>query len=368
VKKILIAAGGTGGHIIPALAVARYLQARGVEVHWLGTRQGLEQQLIPPTGITLHYVAMRGVRKKNGLNTLAAPWRMLRAIVQSIQVIKATGISVVVGFGGFVSAPAGVAAWLLRKPLIIQEQNAAAGLANRLLAHFAKKIFAGFPNTFVGRSNVVVSGNPVREEISSLPAPASRFAGRNGPLKVLILGGSQGATFFNQLLPPMIAQLPAELRPTIVHSAGQGFAVETSALYKTLGVSAQVVAFIEDMAASYAETDLVICRAGALTVAELAAAGIGSILVPYPYAVDDHQTKNAEWLVKADAAVCVPQSSLNLEKLRTLLLTLNDKQRLLAMAMAARSLAQANATALVGEECLREIGSKKERRRALRKK
>ncbi len=355
-KRILILAGGTGGHIIPALAVAKRLQSADLEVHWLGTQQGLEQQLVPPSNIPLYCIDMQGIRGKGALQLLSAPFRLIHATWQTLQIIKRLQPDVVAGFGGFVSAPGGLAAWLSHKPLVLHEQNAIAGLSNRYLARLAQRVFQAFPNTFAPRYQAVTSGNPVREEIMQISEPTLRFRGRQGALRVLILGGSQGATLFNQIIPAGLATLPAELRPEVLHSAGKHYAAETSATYAGYGVTAQVVEFIDDMAHAYAWADLVICRSGALTIAELAAAGIGSILIPFPHAVDDHQSKNAAWLVTANAAIAIQQGMLSKETLAALLAELSkDRGRLLEMATNARALAMSQATELVSEGCLQAI-------------
>lgn len=350
--RVLIAAGGTGGHIIPGLAVANALIAQKVTVHWLGTKQGLEQQLIPPSGIPIHYIEVRGVRGKGLGGLLAAPFRMLRATLQAMQVIRAQQPDLVMGFGGFVSAPCGLAAWLLRKPLIIQEQNAIAGFTNQCLAHLAKFVFQAFPNTFNSRYHAITSGNPVREDIIKLPAPEQRFTNRSGPLRLLVLGGSQGAAVLNKIIPATIANMPTMQRPEILHSAGKRFAADTRAIYQQHDVQANIVEFIDDMSNAYAWADLVICRSGALSVAELAAAGIASILIPYPHAVDDHQTVNAAWLVKANAAICIQQKDFTEQKFTALLTELNDRNKLLQMAIAARNIAMPHATAMIIEKVI----------------
>ncbi|HVV69889.1 MAG TPA: undecaprenyldiphospho-muramoylpentapeptide beta-N-acetylglucosaminyltransferase [Gammaproteobacteria bacterium] len=353
IKRILIAAGGTGGHIIPALAVAKRLQSAQVEIHWLGTRQGLEQQIVPPQNIPIHYIAMPAIRGKGFKRLLAAPFHLLRATWQTLKLIKQLQPDVVAGFGGFVTAPAGLAAWLARKPLILHEQNAVSGLSNRYLARLATQVFQAFPNAFAAQYHAITSGNPVRVEIAQVLEPEMRFTGRQAPMRLLILGGSQGAALFNQILPATLAALPFELRPEVWHSAGKQYAKKTEAAYVKHGITAKVTEFITDMAGAYAWADLVICRSGALTVAELAAAGIGSILIPFPFAVDDHQTKNAAWLANADAAILIAQSTLTEEKLSTLLLELSqDKSRLLQMAKQARQLAMPEATEVVAQGCL----------------
>lgn len=355
--RMLIMAGGTGGHILPALAVAKELQAYGIAVDWLGTLHGLEAQLIPPTGIPLHYIRMRGVRGKSWLRLLATPLRVLYATLQAMRIIHSLRPAAVLGFGGFVSAPGGIAAWLMRKPLVLHEQNAVAGMTNRCLAHLAKQVFQAFPATFPAARQAVTCGNPVRAEMLMLPSPQQRFASRlqqtSGPLRLLVVGGSQGATWFNQLIPAALALLPANTRPEVWHAAGRAALDKTAATYQQLQVSAQVTAFIEDMAAAYSWADLVVCRAGALTIAELAAAGAASILVPFPHAVDDHQTKNAAWMVQAGAAILLPQPQFTQQALLQLLAEFNaDRPRLLQMAIAARQLAIVDATHTIVQHCL----------------
>lgn len=354
---VLIMAGGTGGHVLPALAVAKALQAHNIEIHWLGTPFGLEQQLIPPTGIPLHNINMRGVRGKGILGLLAAPFRLLYATYQSIRIITKLKPALVVGFGGFVTAPGGLATWLLRKPLILHEQNAVAGMSNRCLSYLADTVFQAFPDTFPPNRHAITCGNPVRAEILALPSPMSR-APRNPdePLHLLVVGGSLGAAVFNQIIPEALHALPQAQRPEVWHSTGKKSAEKTKALYAQLGIKARVAEFIDDMAAAYAWADLVICRAGALTVSELAAAGVASILVPYPHAVDDHQTKNAEWLVNAKAALLMPQDQLDKQKFAMVLQTLSkNKDELRAMAIAARELAVTDAVEKITTCCLSKL-------------
>jgi len=351
--KILIMAGGTGGHILPALAVAQALQAHHMEIHWLGTEQGLEQQLIPPTGIPIHNIKMRGVRGKGITGLLLAPFRVMQATFQAIQIIRKIKPAAVIGFGGFVTAPGGLAAWLLRKPLILHEQNAVAGMSNRCLAYLATAVFQAFPNTFPKNRHAITCGNPVRTEILALPTPELRAKNPDQPLHLLIIGGSRGAALFNQMIPEIIGALTSS-QPEVWHSTGKGSQEKTQGLYNQLGIAAHVVEFIDDMPAAYTWADLVICRAGALTVAELAAAGVASILIPYPHAVDDHQTKNGAWLVNAGAAILIPQHQLSHQKLAELLVGFStDKETLLRMAVAARNLAITDATQKIVEGCLR---------------
>jgi len=346
-------AGGTGGHILPALAVAKELQAHHIEIHWLGTLQGLEQQLVPPAGFPIHTIQMQGVRGKGLMRLLTAPFSLLRATLQAMDVIRQLKPAMVIGFGGFVTAPGGLASWLLRKPLALHEQNAVAGLSNRCLAYLASLIFQAFPDTFPPGRHALTCGNPVRKEIFALPAPELRPKDTSRPLNLLIIGGSRGATVFNQVVPEALSALLPSQRPQIWHSAGKGNAEKTQALYQSLAISTRVVEFIKDMSSAYLWADLVICRAGALTVAELAAAGVASILVPYPHAVDDHQTKNGAWLVEAGAALLIPQNVFSAQKLSSLLLAFAaDREKLLAMAMAARTLAIPDATQKIVKGCL----------------
>jgi UDP-N-acetylglucosamine--N-acetylmuramyl-(pentapeptide) pyrophosphoryl-undecaprenol N-acetylglucosamine transferase len=346
--RVMIMAGGTGGHVFPALAVAAELRARGAEVFWLGTRQGLEAKVVPSAGIDMEWVAVSGLRGRGAVAWILAPWRLLLAALQVLAVMVRQRPVVVLGMGGFVTGPGGVVTWLLRKPLVIHEQNAIAGLTNRLLAPLAQRVLEAFPGTF-HNERVVLTGNPVRRAIVELPGPEQRLAGRNAVLRLLVLGGSLGARALNEVVPQAIAYLPS--RPEIWHQAGSRNIDEARECYRRAGVSARVEAFIDDMAAAYAWADLVVCRAGALTVAELAAAGVAAILIPYPHAVDDHQTRNAAYLADAGAAVVVQQRDITPQKLREVLASLFDRSRLIAMAQAARRLSQPQAAAAVAEQC-----------------
>lgn len=348
---ILILAGGTGGHIIPALAVCRQLILEGKSVHWLGSEGGLEQQLVTQEGIPLHCISVQGVRGKGVVGIALAPFRMLRATYQALKIIRREKPTLVIGFGGFVSAPGGLAAWLLKIPLVIHEQNAIAGMTNRCLAHLAPRVFQAFPNTFPPRYHAITVGNPVRTEIVQLPPPEQRYAQRLGTLQVLILGGSQGACAINQAVLEMLRSMPASQRPKIWHMTGKKSVEQTKAAYEAQQMDAEVVDFIDDMASAYAWADLVICRAGALTISELTAAGVASILIPYPHAVDDHQTKNATHLIQAGAAVLLPQTELNAHTLSALFNQLSDRSKLLSKAIAARQIAQPNATQQMVAAC-----------------
>jgi UDP-N-acetylglucosamine--N-acetylmuramyl-(pentapeptide) pyrophosphoryl-undecaprenol N-acetylglucosamine transferase len=349
---ILIMAGGTGGHVFPALAVARLLRSRQEQVVWLGTRQGIEARLVPAEGIALETIRVAGLRRKGFLAWLLAPWRLAIALSDALRVLRRLRPKVVLGMGGFAAGPGGLAAWLLGRPLVIHEQNAIAGLTNRLLARLAREVLEAFPGSFSASRRTRLIGNPVRDEIGALPAPATRLAGRSGPWRLLVLGGSLGAQALNAAVPQAIARLPAGERPEILHQAGEKTVALARAGYASAAVTARVEPFIADMAAAYGWADLVVCRAGALTVAELAAAGLPAVLVPFPGAVDDHQTRNAGYLVAAGAAVLLPQSELTPERLaRELLALATDRAGLLRRATAARTLARPAATAGIADLC-----------------
>lgn len=350
--RVLIMAGGTGGHVFPGLAVAKYLQEQGVEVEWLGTAQGLEARLVPEAAIPLHLVSIGGVRGKNLKTLLLAPFRILRALSQSLGVMLRFKPDVVIGMGGFVSGPGGIASWLLRCPLVIHEQNAKAGLTNQWLKHVAKKVLTGFPAVFARADKADAVGNPVRDEIMQLPEPLLRFQDRARGLRLLVLGGSLGAQALNKILPQTLKKLPESERPEVYHQAGSKLYEEACAAYQEAGVQAKVVPFIADMREAYAWADLVLCRAGALTIAELCAAGLGSILVPYPFAVDDHQTANAGFLVKQGAAILIQQRNLTVDGLSVILAELGaSPEKRLAMAEAAYALRKMNVPQKIFEVC-----------------
>ncbi len=353
----LVMAGGTGGHVFPALAVADALRARGVPVTWMGTRTGLEARLVPEAGYPVEWVDVGGVRGKSAATRLAAPLRIARAISHAVGVIRRVNPAVVLGMGGFASGPGGIAAWLARRPLIVHEQNAIAGMTNKVLARFAARVLEAFPGSFPPSARAQAVGNPVRPEIAALPEPGSRLAGRSGPARLLVLGGSQGALRINQLLPEALAGMEAALRPEIRHQAGALHHEAARAAYAAAGVAADVQPFFADMADAYGWADLVFCRSGALTVSELAAAGLGAVLVPFPAAVDDHQTLNARYLVDPGAAVLAPEHTLDPARIRTLLEPLlADRGRLMAMARVARGLARPDALADITRACLQAGG------------
>ncbi len=344
----MVMAGGTGGHVFPGLAVAACMREAGWEVVWLGARAGMEAKLVPGRGYEMAWVDFSGLRGK-GLAAIALlPLRLLRAFWQSLRALMRHRPDVVLGLGGYQSFPGGMMAALLGRPLVIHEQNSIAGLANRILAGLADRVLAGFPGA-LRKASVV--GNPVRPEIAALPDPQARYAGRHGTLHLLVVGGSLGARALNEAVPAALALLDARHRPQVLHQSGAQHGEALQEAYRNAGVEAQCVSFIEDMSAAYRDADLVVCRSGALTVAELAAAGVASVLVPFPYAVDDHQTFNARYLSDARAAVLLPQRDLTPERLAALLGELT-RDRLRDMAMKARSLAKPDATERVARACM----------------
>jgi UDP-N-acetylglucosamine--N-acetylmuramyl-(pentapeptide) pyrophosphoryl-undecaprenol N-acetylglucosamine transferase len=357
---VMIMAGGTGGHVFPALAVAGVLRRRRREVVWLGTRRGIEARLVPAAGYPVEWIEVEGLRGKGMTRWLAAPASLVRALWQARGALRRRRPGVVLGCGGFASGPGGIAAWLAGTPIVIHEQNAIAGLTNRWLARCAVRVAEGFPGSFDRRRHAVHVGNPVRSEIAGLPPPSERFAARAGPPRLFVFGGSQGAAALNRLLPEAIAALPAAIRPLVLHQSGVRDLDTTAAAYRQLGVEADVRSFIDDMATAYATADLVVARAGALTVAELAAAGVAAILVPFPAAVDDHQTHNARWLAEAGAARIVAEQGLTPARLADELGALFRAGRgeLLAMANAARRVAITDAAERVATLCLEAEGAR----------
>jgi UDP-N-acetylglucosamine--N-acetylmuramyl-(pentapeptide) pyrophosphoryl-undecaprenol N-acetylglucosamine transferase len=350
-RTILVMAGGTGGHIFPALAVADELRGRGWRVVWLGARGGMEERLVPPRGYTAEWIRFGGVRGKGWLRKLLLPAALLVAFWQSAKAIFRHRPDVVLGMGGYASFPGGMMAALFGRPLLIHEQNAVPGLANRVLAGVADRVLSAFPDAFEGRVNVIWSGNPVRTDIVNLPPPEVRFANRGGPLRLLVIGGSLGARALNETVPQALALMAAAERPLVVHQAGAAHAEQLRATYRSAGVEAEVPAFIDDMAARYGEADLLVCRAGATTVTELAVAGVGSILVPFPHAVDDHQTRNARYLADRGAALLMPQKDLTPRVLADVLRGLT-RGKLLEMARAARAAGKPDAAIRVADYCM----------------
>jgi len=347
-RTIMIMAGGTGGHVFPALAVAEYLSQRGWRVVWLGAKAGMEATLVPKYGYKMAWVRFSGLRGKGLMRALALPANLLLAFWQSLRAILAERPDVVLGMGGYISFPGGMMASLLGRPLVIHEQNSIAGLANKVLSRLADRVLQSFPDALPGAQ---LSGNPVRPEIAALPEPRVRYAARTGRLKVLVLGGSLGAQALNESVPQALSLLDAGARPEVTHQAGARHIDAVRAAYATAGVTVEALAFIDDMAARYGAADLLICRAGALTVAELACAGVGSILVPFPHAVDDHQTGNAKLLSTRGAAILLPQSELSAGGLAAVLRGLT-RARLLDMAEKARALGKPGATEAVAGVCM----------------
>ena len=347
--NVLIMAGGTGGHVFPALACAREFQARGYAVHWLGTPRGIENELVPQAGLPLHLINVSGLRGKSKLALLKAPFQLLRSLLQARRIVRELHPVCVLGMGGYVTGPGGLAARLAGVPLIIHEQNAVAGTANRLLSRIANRICEAFPNTFAASDKRRTTGNPVREELF-LETPREPLAGRK--LKLLVLGGSLGAEPLNKLLPAALEKIPADLRPQVFHQAGKQHADITAERYRDAAVEAEVAPFIKDMARAYGWADLVVCRAGALTVSELAAAGLPSFLVPLPHAIDDHQSRNAEYLAKEGAAVLLPQHATDADTLAAQLTeVLMHPEKLNVMGATARRLAKPDATRTVVDIC-----------------
>jgi UDP-N-acetylglucosamine--N-acetylmuramyl-(pentapeptide) pyrophosphoryl-undecaprenol N-acetylglucosamine transferase len=351
---ILIMAGGTGGHVFPALALARLLRAASHEVVWLGTQRGLEARVVPAENIAIEWLSMSGLRGKGVATLLLAPFKLLLSVWQALGVMRRRRPALVVGFGGFVTGPGGVAAWLTRRPLLIHEQNAIAGYSNRVLARLARRVLEAFPRSFPARVATTVVGNPVRAEILAQPTPAARFAPREGAIRLLVVGGSLGAARLNTVVPFAIEQSGLQLH--VRHQAGERGIDSARAAYEEAGVQAEVTPFIDDMARAYADADLVICRAGALTISELAAVGAAAVLVPFPAAVDDHQTANAQFLVREGAAVLIADRELTPARLATELKVLcQGRGKLLAMAERARLVAKPRAAEELAEACREQL-------------
>jgi UDP-N-acetylglucosamine--N-acetylmuramyl-(pentapeptide) pyrophosphoryl-undecaprenol N-acetylglucosamine transferase len=351
-RTILIMAGGTGGHIFPALAVAEQLKAQGWRVVWLGSKAGMEAQIVPGHGYEIEWVRFGGLRGKGIVAMVLLPLNLLIAFWQSARAIFRRRPSVVLGMGGYVAFPGAMMAALFLRPLVVHEQNAIAGLTNRVLAQVADKVLVAFPGAL---RNATWTGNPVRSSIAAISPPQQRFANRAGSLRVLVIGGSLGAKAINDAVPAALALIPERSRPNIVHQSGRQHLEALRRAYSDAKVAAQVEPFIEDMAAAYTEADLVICRAGATTVAELAAAGSAAVLIPFPHAVDDHQTANAKFLTEAGAGLLLPQTELAPRRLADLLLGFT-RESLLTMAMKARALGKPDAARAVAQVCMAAAG------------
>jgi UDP-N-acetylglucosamine--N-acetylmuramyl-(pentapeptide) pyrophosphoryl-undecaprenol N-acetylglucosamine transferase len=350
VRTALIMAGGTGGHVFPGLAVADELRAAGWDVVWMGARTGMEARLVPPHGYRMAYIRAAALRGKGAVAALLLPLNLLVGFAQAARAIFALRPDVVLGMGGYVAFPGGMMASLLARPLAVHEQNAIAGLTNRVLARLADQAMTAFPGALPGAE---WTGNPVRREIAAIAEPETRYANREGPLRLLVVGGSLGAQALNECVPKALARL--ETRPRVVHQSGAKHLEALRANYRAAGVEAELVPFIGDMARRYAAADLVICRAGAITVAELSAGGVPSVLVPFPHAVDDHQTANARFLADQGAAILLPQSQMTPERLAGTLRDL-DRPRLLEMARKARALGKPEAARAVAQRCMELAG------------
>ena len=350
---VLIMAGGTGGHVFPALAVAHVLRDRGVAVVWLGVPGSMESRLVPEHGFPIEWVRVAGIRGKGLKAWLLAPLRIIKAVAQSLRVLRRVRPRSVLGAGGYVSGPGGIAAWLLRVPLLIHEQNAIAGLTNRWLARLASQVLEAFPGSFPPQVHARAIGNPVRSDIAATPPPQARFAGREGRGRLLVFGGSQGALRLNLVVPQALARVDPKIRPQVRHQSGERGLQAARAAYAEARVEADVLPFIDDMAEALSWADLAVCRAGAMTIAELQAAGLGAILVPLPVATDDHQTKNAEVMVKSGAARLIQERDLTPERLGEALGELGpDRARLLKMAQAARASRVIDAASQLADLCI----------------
>jgi len=350
-RTLMVMAGGTGGHIFPALAVAQWLRAAGWNVVWLGSPRGMESSIVPQYGFEIEPVRFGGVRGKGALRLVRLPFDLNVAFLQCARVIFQRRPDVVLGMGGYIAFPGGMMASLLRRPLVIHEQNSVPGLANRVLARIADRVLCAFPGALGKSVESEWTGNPVREAIAAVAPPAERFADRSGPLRLLVIGGSLGAQALNACVPAAIARLPVDRRPIVVHQSGRDHLEALQDHYAKAGVEATLLPFIDDMALRYADADLVIGRAGATTIAELACVGLASVLVPFPHAVDDHQTVNAWFLVERGAAWLIPQAELTPERLAAQLEAV-DRPLLLAMAEHARAVAKPEATRRVAEVCM----------------
>ena len=357
-RPILITAGGTGGHVYPGLAVARALMAQDIPVVWMGTEAGLEARVVPAAGIDMAWLTISGLRGKGWKTLLMAPFKLVMALIQSVQIMLKYKPAAVLGMGGFVAGPGGLVAALMGRPVIIHEQNAVPGLTNKLLSKVSRRVLEGFPGTFRRSAKVQATGNPVRMDIAELPAPLERLADRDDePVHVLVVGGSLGAAALNNVMPKALAKLAPEQRPLVRHQAGTRNIEQAKQFYAESAVDADVTAFIEDMAEAYGWADLIICRSGALTIAEIAAAGLAAVLVPFPYAVDDHQTANGMYLVENGAALLIQQNELDAERLAEVLGELcANRGRLVQMGVAARELSKPLATMQVAAICAAYAG------------
>ncbi len=350
VRPVLIMAGGTGGHVFPALAVADELRLRGIPVVWLGTKAGIEARLVPQAGYPIEWLSISGLRGKSAITLLLAPVRLLIACWQALNILLRKNPCAVLGMGGFASGPGGLMAWLIRKPLLVHEQNAIPGLTNKVLAKFSTVVLQAFPAVF---KHAITTGNPVRKSICEIAAPEDRVSDHTGKLRLLVIGGSLGAVKLNEIIPQALAAIDESIRPQVIHQTGLKNIESAKVVYSEFNVEARVEAFIDDMASVYEWADLVICRAGAMTVFELAAAGIASILIPYPHAVDDHQTHNAHYLESTGAAIIKQQEELTTDWLVDVINDFSsNRYKLLNMSVAARKLAIPGAAKTIADACV----------------
>lgn len=355
-KSVMILAGGTGGHVFPALAVAHELRERGVPVVWVGTEKGIESKVVPAAGFSLATMRVQGLRRKGFFQYLRAPFIILQAAYQSLRILLQYKPCALLGMGGFVAGPCALVGVLLRKPLIIHEQNAIVGLTNRILAPFSDVMFTGFPIKHKNHK-LEYTGNPVRKALLGIAGPEQRFAQRSGAKRILVLGGSQGSSALNNLVPDALRLLPHTSQVEVWHQTGANGLKTVQAKYTSHNIQNKVEAFIDEVDHAYAWADLIICRSGAITLAEIAIVGLGAVLVPYPFAVDDHQTANARAYVAEGAAYLMSENELDANKLSDLLANiLNDSKQLLAMACAAHRLGRANASKRVADECMQLCG------------
>jgi UDP-N-acetylglucosamine--N-acetylmuramyl-(pentapeptide) pyrophosphoryl-undecaprenol N-acetylglucosamine transferase len=357
VKPILIMAGGTGGHVYPALAVADYLNKQGVPVMWLGTKEGLEYQVVTGSQYQLFTINISGIRGKGLSKYFFAPLMVVRAVYQSIKIILKIKPAVVLGMGGYASGPGGIAAFMTRKPLLIHEQNSVAGLTNRLLAPFARIIFQGFPGAFSNKKKIITTGNPVRSEFLKIDSQEIHSFSQKGKLRLLVLGGSQGARVLNQKIPEAISKLSPELNIEVMHQCGASHIDDTKVFYSNINShEIRVIPFIEDMIDAYRWADLVICRSGAMTIAEICIVGLASILIPFPYAVDDHQTKNGKFLLENGGCQILNEKDCSSEHIAKIIEELYaTPEKLKEMAQNSLKLAKPDATEHVGKKCLEFI-------------
>ncbi|MDA8389831.1 MAG: undecaprenyldiphospho-muramoylpentapeptide beta-N-acetylglucosaminyltransferase [Gammaproteobacteria bacterium] len=352
-KTVMIFAGGTGGHVFPALAVAEALRAMQVGVVWVGTERGLEARVVPAAGFPIEWIRIRGLRRRSVADRVLLPVRLTFALVETLRIFRRHRPGVALALGGFVSGPGGIVAWLTRTPLVIHEQNAYAGLTNRWLALVAARVLTGFPGAFKGVPGAIHIGNPVRAEILRLPAPENRLRDHVPPLHLLIIGGSQGAMALNETVPAALALMPAAERPLVRHQCGARHVDATQADYQRHGVEGEILPFFDDMAAAYAWADVVICRAGAMTISEICAVGVAAVLVPYPHAADDHQMANARFLADRGAALCVPQDEFTAARVAEILSGFMHSPAVARdMAASSRACAIPDATQRIVQACL----------------